>query len=205
MSYFFLWYTDIGERFNVELSNEQKHLIKKLNFRADEHLCIAIRNLSNYYTVITISLYKRQITGCGISCDYTVEGATKKAIIENKIIEWQNYQNKDSRFYESIPKDKEKIYEFIFSKIEKSNIYHCVDSVDNLIQEKLLLSKNIPFPEVVILNGKNNYKNNVKTIKLVSKYLLNCLPSKRLIKLSEKQKIISSIDIDTTEFDCFLV
>lgn len=58
---------------------------------------------------------------------------------------------------------------------------------------------------MAILNGKNNHKNNVKTIKLVSKYLLNCLPSRRLIRLSEKQKIISIIDYNATEFDCFLV
>lgn len=202
---FFLWYTDIGERLNVELSNEQKQLIKSLNFRADEHLCLATRNLSNYYTVITISLYKRQITGCGISCNQTIEEAVKKSIIENKIIEWQNYQNEDSRFYQSVPKDKEKIYDFIFSKIEKRNSYHCEEGIDNLIQKKLMLNKDIPFPEVVILNGKNNHKNNVKTIKLVSKHLLNCLPSKRLIRLSKKQKIISNIDYNATEFDCFLV
>ncbi|MGX7412760.1 YcaO-like family protein [Enterococcus caccae] len=198
---FLFWYTSDGERLQIQLSPKELELIRDLNFIAIEHKIFAIRNLSNFYTVIVISFSNKQITGCGIACENSIEVAVEKAILENKLSEWQHYKNPNSKFYSDTCQNIEAIYDYInyLSNHTQQYLCHNYDSVT----QNLVLEEKIQRPEIVLL-GKSQCDNE-KTVKLVSRYLLNCIPSKEYLLLSTKQLILKGIDFNSAPMDCLLI
>ncbi len=66
------------------------------------------------------------------------------------------------------------------------------------------MREDILTPEIILLNNRLGKS---KTIKIVSKYFLNCIPSKEFIELSKGQGILQDININLKDFqvDCFIV
>lgn len=163
-----------------------------------------MKNFSNYYTVITLSRFENQITGCGISCSDSIETALNNALVENKLIEWQNFKNNASKFYDYTSKHIVEISQFIDLKFNLEKSYTCNTKVDFLGDKDIILREDILTPEIILLNNRLGKS---KTIKIVSKYFLNCIPSKEFIELSKGQGILQDININLKDFqvDCFIV
>lgn len=195
---FNFWFTERGLRYLITPSKKEKKLIDDLNFVADNHIIIGIKSISNFFTVIVISFKDKVVTGCGIACESNLKKGIKKALLENKLIEWQQYKNPNSDFYKRASSLGDQVHEFIISK----KYQYPFPPVTEQIERWVKLEKNIPKPEVIIL-GKNI--DNTVSIKLISEYLLNCIPKKIYLKDSSTQLITSGINIDTTGIDCILV
>lgn len=195
---FNFWFTDRGLRFLITPSQKENKLINELNFVADNHIIIGIRSISNFFTVIVVSFKNKVLTGCGIACESNLEAGIKKALLENKLIEWQQYKNPDSEFYNQSISLGDQVHKFITNK----KYDDIPSSTTEQVKRWVKLENNIPKPEIVIL-GKN--MDNTVSIKLISEYFLNCIPKKKYLKGSSTQLITSGFNINTADIDCILV
>lgn len=196
---FLFWYTK-SPFFIVEQNNETKSLIESLNFIAESHMIFCLRNISNVYTILSLSFKEDMLTGCGVAADLDFNIALKKSILENKLIEWQNYKNPNSDFYLNAKNKKVEIINFLNSKVKQNN--RILLNKKREKENEIIFESWISNLEIVFL-GKN-ISDNIKTIKMVSKDLLNCLPSNKNIQLSRKQTIIKSFNI-INKLDCIIV
>lgn len=195
------WYSERFNGYKVNFSQFDNKLIKDLNFIANEHHAIALKTFSNYYTVITLSFLDRQLTGCGMSCNFSIEKALHESLLENKLIEWQNFKNDCSKFYHNIQSENKITYDYLIMRTKKAK--SIISKKDKISHIDIILNKDIPFPEIVLLNKKGNLK--TKTIKLVSDFFINCVPNNKNILLSTNQGVFQSININNDAPDCHLV
>lgn len=194
----FFWYAKNSNHFLVYQNHYIKNLRNSLDFIGEDHYLFYTRNISNIPTFISMTFKRGLLTGCGIACDLNTKAAIENAILENRLIEWQNYRNPNSALFNNAQKYKKEIYKFVINKIN----YKKICEVDYVTYEQLETCGWIKEFEIVILGL--NEKLGIKTIKVLSENLLNCIPNNKNIRLSQNQDIISKIYFQKAP-DCILV
>lgn len=195
------WYTDRCEKYLIRLDNKYNNLIKECNFIADSIIVFAFRSLSNNFTVLSLSFKDRQLTGCGINLSEQIGVSINNAILENKIIEWQNYRNPFSTFYKKCVELEHLVYDEICMKKQDNELD--INSLERILETKLLNEDSILYYSDIVLLGNTN--SSLKTIKVLSKFLLNCVPTQSNMKKSKSQGILKGIDFENHRLDCIIV
>ncbi|GEK35600.1 YcaO-like family protein [Kurthia sibirica] len=196
---YLFWYTNSSEYVLLPHTSEIKSLIKKLNFQGERHLIFYMKNISNAHTILSVSFKEGILTGCGISGDLNFKKALKSSILENKLIEWENYQNPNSDLYHHSINEKEQIQFFFNEKIKETR--PLIINNESSEDEDIIYKDWIDTPQIILLNTQNS---SFKTIKLISNSLLNCIPNNYNLNNCLNQKIIELFP-PTHNFNCLLV
>lgn len=195
---YLFWYTNNSDYYLISQTDEIKSLIKRLNFQGEKHFIFYMKNISSAHIVLSISFKDNILTGCGISGNLDFKEALKSSILENKLIEWENYGNPNSNLFSQAVTTKEETQSFFDMKIKKAKKL----KNNNLFKEKSIVYNSwIEIPEIILLNTKNTM---FKTIKLISSSLLNCIPNNYNLEHSSNQKVIELFP-PTHKLNCLLV
>lgn len=192
------WYGNCGKRVKINKLLEDK--INNLNFISDKFFCFIINELSNYSTVIVLGMKGKRLITTGVSCTGCAMESFDNAIKEAKIIEWQQYNNKQSEFSN-------------YSTIEMQDIYKVIECKNsNFMSTDILPDRNYKS----VLNLKSwisdiclkvifsDEKTGLKTIKCVSEQLLSALPICNNIIKSMDKEIVRRYFV-CKEVDCPIV
>lgn len=193
---FTFWYGGKGSY--ILKDNEIISYIQELDFVSNEIELFVTRELSNYWTVYTINFLNQKFMGSGVACSESLEKSLKKSIQEAKIIEWQNYKNRKSSLNDISINYHKEVYYFIKDKI---SAYPTMRINGDLKESKLIICDWIKEIRIALIRADLDGN---KTIKCISKELLNCLPIKKYIYLS-KGKEITNRYFNPAIIDCILV
>lgn len=191
---FCFWYGKRGRR--VVLDNEVKELIKLYNFISDEFYIFLLSELSNYPTIIVLGFLDKELLTSGVACADDINNSIKYALREAKSIEWQTYDNplaKANKF------SKESSRMFRQKVLYKKHTYKPVTK--NFIEktEKLEIVDWVTDIECALIG--EDIDRGIKTIKCVSKQLLNSMPIKKNVSLQKNKEIVIRY-LDDFSIDC---
>lgn len=189
------WYG--GKGYYIIKDEDISSYLQKFNFISDDIEIFATREISNYWTVYAIAFLNGQFLGSGVACTESFKKSVYKAIQEVRIIEWQNYKNSKSSFNNIDLNCHKKIFSFVK---KKRDIYPAKIIFDT--KEKDLVIQNW-IKEIRIALIRSDKTGN-KTIKCISKELMNCLPIKEYINLSRDKEVVKKY-YNTEMIDCILV
>lgn len=192
------WYSNCGKR--IRMNKILKDKIDNLNFISDKFVCFLVNELSNYSTVIVLGIKGGRLITTGVSCTSCPVESFDNAIKEAKIIEWQQYNNIHSDFWN-------------YSESEMQDIYRVIDyKSKNLKYTDILPSKDLSYilevrswiGDIYLQIIFSDEKTGLKTIKCVSDQLLSALPTYKNIIKSLDKEIVRRYFINK-EVDCPIV
>lgn len=200
------WYGRLCKELVLNESLYVKYLdyINNIKDICDEYKIIISKNLSNASTIIVILFKDKIIVGSGVSLELDFQKALENAIKEAKTVAI-SFLNKSYGYYSNYScKDFEDIYDYVLKLCESKEHYFVV--VENFCCEKFELLEEIKDFYLVYFN-KCKFSHD-KTVKVYSKKLLNCLPTKLNLQNNSNKYILKkyNIDIESNDIpDCCIV
>lgn len=157
-----------------------------------------MNEISNFPTVIALGFNEKKISTTGVACSNNIKSSIAKALQEAKIVEWQQYNNKNSNFSKFSSKDQKVFYDTVK---EKQNHLKKQTSMD-VSPIRLEFSDWIDDIQIRLLYSDKEL--GIKTIKCISKDLLSALPTVKNISESLDKKIVQKY-YKNREVDCPIV
>lgn len=155
-----------------------------------------VRELSNYSTVIVMGFLEGKLLTSGVCCSITMEQSLILALKEAKGIEWQTFNNPLAK----ANKFSDKLHKQILKKVKFMDETYKVITKDSIQATKYIETADwINHVEISVIGDDIN--RGVKTIKCISKQLLNSVPIKINIERQKDKEIIKRYLIDYS-IDC---
>ena len=191
---FCFWYGLKGEK--LKQDKEIHDLINDYNFISNMFKIYVVRELSNYSTVIVMGFLEGKLLTSGVCCSITMEQSLILALKEAKGIEWQTFNNPLAK----ANKFSDKLHKKILKKVKFMDEIYKVITKDSIQATRYIETADwINHVEISVIGDDIN--RGVKTIKCISKQLLNSVPIKINIERQKDKEIIKRYLIDYS-IDC---
>lgn len=192
------WYSNCGKK--IILNKKIREKIFKMNFISDEFYCFLINEITNFPTIIFWGFRNGKLLTTGISCTNDIRNSLDNAIQEAKIIEWQQYNNEKSIFFNYSEAELKNIHNIVMKKNKSLEIIDL--SCNTIFEEEMKFSNWIK--EVYVKLVFVDEKRGLKTIKCISKELLASIPIKENIEKSLNMEVVKRYYKDVL-IDCPIV
>ena len=178
------WYGDVGKR--IPICNDIEQEIRSYNFISEKVFLYVIREVSNYPTVIALGIKDNRLIATGVSCTDKLAKSIKQSLEELRVIEWQQFQNKQSAFYNYSDVEYSQIMKRIYEKEEHLGVYHYEEY--NKKAEEMRFADWIKNVRIKVIYADE--KLGLKTVKCISEDLLSALPIHENIRKETNKKIV---------------
>ncbi|KJY59035.1 hypothetical protein JF75_05670 [Lactobacillus kimbladii] len=194
---FLFWYFRSGRRLSKRETNKFELLCDMCNLK---NYMFVSQNLSNWPTVICISVKDNNVVSTGISCQESLNKAIEGALVESKIGRTLNLYQSDT-MYKYDFSDKERIIDFVSNCNFKQRSYKF-----NKLYPDYNLKTVDWISDINISFIGTRFRRSGKVVTAFSDSLLKCLPTKENLRYSGSVSIVKRYNyiMDDSEMDCIV-
>lgn len=179
------WYSNVGKKISV--CGEVMEKINRYNFISEKILLYIVQEVSNYPTVIALGLREKKLIASGVACTRQVIESIQKALDELRVIEWQQYQNRESIFCSHSEIEHCKILDRIYEKEQNTDEYFIQEEYAGKVK-RIKFAEWVKNIQIKVIYADDKF--GLKTVKCISNELLSSLPIQANIEKANNKEVV---------------